>query len=104
LKLLISINRTFRENLLTGLEIDEQLAREKVFHSPACTTALSPLIGYHKAAELAEYMKTHKTDIFTANEAIGTLDPDKLRILLKPENLVKKGFTAKDIREMRAQK
>jgi aspartate ammonia-lyase len=100
LKLLISMNRAFEEKLLKGLQVNEEVASRKLFNSPAVTTALSPLIGYHRAAELAKQMKESGQNIFDANKSIGMIEADKLNKLMEPGNLLKKGFTMKDIQEM----
>jgi len=99
LKLMISMNRATRDHLLNGLEVDEEVARARLFQSPSITTALSPLIGYHHAGKLAKEMKKSGTDIFTANRSLGMLHEEKLKALMQPENLLRKGFTMKDIRE-----
>ena len=44
-------------------------------------------------------MKKSGTDIFTANRSLGMLHEEKLKALMQPENLLRKGFTMKDIRE-----
>jgi aspartate ammonia-lyase len=100
LKLLISANHAFREHLLKGLEIDETVAASRLFRSPAVTTALSPLIGYHRAGELARTMKHENTDIFEANDRLGLLPADRLKRIMQPEYLLKKGFSMKDIRDL----
>jgi aspartate ammonia-lyase len=100
LRLLISMNRAFEEKVLKGIQVHEDEARRKLFNSPAVTTALSPLIGYNRAAELASRMKTMKQSIFQANESLGTIDPEKLEKLMEPGYLLKKGFTIDDIREL----
>ncbi|MDX2430589.1 MAG: lyase family protein, partial [Bacteroides sp.] len=100
LKLLISMNRAMREQMLKGMEIDEVKARTHLYGSPAVTTALSPLIGYHRAAELAKTMKEDEMSIFEANKKLGVLDEIKLEKLMEPDQLLKKGFTMDDIREL----
>ena len=100
LRLLISMNRAFEEKVLKGIRVHEDEARRKLFNSPAVTTALSPLIGYNRAAELASQMKKMKQTIFQANESLGTIDPKKLEKLMEPGYLLKKGFTIDDIREL----
>jgi aspartate ammonia-lyase len=100
LRLLISMNRAFEEKVLKGIRVHEDEARRKLFNSPAVTTALSPLIGYNRAAELAAQMKKMKQSIFQANESLGTIDPKKLEKLMAPGYLLKKGFTIDDIREL----
>ena len=100
LRLLISMNRAFEEKVLKGIRVHEDEARRKLFNSPAVTTALTPLIGYNRAAELASQMKKMKQTIFQANESLGTIDPEKLEKLMEPGYLLKKGFTIDDIREL----
>lgn len=100
LKTLINMNHSMREQMLDGLVVHEEVAREKLFTSPAVTTALSPLIGYNKAAQLAKEMKRTGKDIFSVNKALTIIDPGKLIRLMKPENLIKMGFTMSDIREV----
>ncbi|MDF1576287.1 MAG: lyase family protein [Bacteroidales bacterium] len=100
LKLLISMNRAFEQKMLKGLKVFEKEAKRKLFDSPAITTALSPLIGYNRAAELAAQMKSEKQNIFEANETLGIIDAGKLKKLMEPANLLKKGFTINDIIEL----
>jgi aspartate ammonia-lyase len=100
LRILISINRAMRDQMLEGLEIDEEKAKNRLYMSPAVTTALSPLIGYHRAARLAKVMKEDSLSIFEANERLGLLDRLKLEKLMEPGQLLKKGFTMNDIREL----
>lgn len=100
LKLMVSMNRSLKDQMLDGLQVSENVAKKKLFRSPAVTTALSPLIGYHRAAELAKKMKETGEDIFKANEALKILEKHKLELLMEPDNLLKKGFTMNDIREV----
>ncbi|MDZ7777933.1 MAG: hypothetical protein U5L09_21120 [Bacteroidales bacterium] len=65
--------------------------------SPSVTTALVPFIGYKKAAVLAEKMKAEQKDIYQANEELDLISREKLDNLLKPQNLLKLGFSVKDI-------
>lgn len=100
LKILIQMNNSLREQMLDGLVVHEEVAREKLFTSPAVTTALSPLIGYNKATELAKEMKKSGRDIFSVNEKLSVIEAETLTRLMKPENLIKLGFTMNDIREV----
>jgi aspartate ammonia-lyase len=97
IKLLIAANNSIKQNLIEGLLINTDTAKQKVYRSPSVSTALSPYIGYHKAACLAKEMKSTGTDIFTANEKLQLIDPIKLKTLLQPENLLKLGFSIKDL-------
>jgi aspartate ammonia-lyase len=100
LKLLISMNRAVREKMLKGIRVHEKVASRKLFASPAVTTALTPLIGYNRAAELARKMKETGQDIFQTNETLGIIETDILKKLMEPGKLLQKGFTIKDIREL----
>jgi aspartate ammonia-lyase len=95
--LLISCNITLLNNLFSGLIINEKAGYEAVIYSPSITTALSPHIGYHKAAELAAIMKEKKINIFEANDILKLIDGKKLKSILEPGNLLKLGFSLDDL-------
>lgn len=97
LKLLIACDKTLLTNLLEGLKVNESAGYEALMHSPSVTTALTPHIGYHKAAELAKLMKEKEIDIFEANTILKAIDPAKLDTILKPGNLLKLGFSIDDL-------
>ncbi len=97
IKLLIACNKTITENLITGLTIDHNIASEELSKSPSITTALVPYIGYNKASELAKYMKSKNLNVFDANKELSYVNEEKLIDLLQPQNLLKEGFSLKDI-------
>jgi len=97
LKLLVACDNTLKKNLFSGLTVNAEASLDQLFRSPAITTALLPYIGYHKAAELAVYMKTNGKDIFDSNRDTAMLDEEKLKTLMKPENLLKLGYTWSEI-------
>lgn len=101
LKILISMNQTITSNLLEGLIVNKDLAESRLFRTPGITTALSPYIGYHKAAELARLMKEKAMSIFEANAELKTISASKLEELMKPDRLLKKGFTMKEVKEVK---
>jgi aspartate ammonia-lyase len=92
LKMLISCNSTLLANLFSGLTIDETAGYKALIFSPSITTALSPHIGYHKAAEVALLMKEKKINIFEANYILKVIEDEKLKSILQPGNLLKLGF------------
>ncbi|MCX6270095.1 MAG: lyase family protein [Bacteroidetes bacterium] len=97
LKLLVSAGNTLSDNLFDGLKVHTEKGKDRLFRSPSVTTALSPYIGYHKAAEIAMLMKEHALDVFEANEKLGFIDDKKIIEILLPENLLKMGYTLDDI-------
>ncbi len=97
LKLLIAADMTVSVNLISGLTIEQGIGVSRLYKSPAITTALSPLIGYRKAVMLAKEMKLSGCDIFEANQKLNLVEDEKLKRILKPENLLKTGFTLSDL-------
>ncbi|MCU0456099.1 MAG: lyase family protein [Bacteroidales bacterium] len=98
LRLLIACNRTLKDNLLSGLHVNEKAGYDALMRSPSITTALTPYIGYHKAAELAALMKEKGIDIFVSNNMLRAIDPEKLSEILKPGNLLKLGFSLDELK------
>ena len=97
LKLLIGADQTIKNNLISNLKIYPKVALDRLYRSPAVTTALSPVIGYNKASELAKLIKTEGIDIFKANEKLNFLSEEKLKVILKPSGLLKMGYQIKDL-------
>lgn len=95
--MLINCCITLKTNLFDGLTVDAKRASERLYNSPAITTALLPYIGYNKAGELAREMKENSIDIFTANDRLQLVPPQKLHAILSPDVLLKTGFLLNDI-------
>jgi aspartate ammonia-lyase len=79
------------------MQVNSEISKQQLYLSPSIATALIPLVGYTKAGKLAQYMRDHKCDIFTANAELKLLDDKKINKSLKVENLMKLGFTIGDI-------
>ncbi len=97
LKLLISANKTLLDNLFKELSVNSKISKTKLYKSPAITTALLAHIGYNKASELAEEMQYCGIDIFEANKKLNFIEENKLSEILKPNNLLKSGYSIEDI-------
>ncbi|HEY4788080.1 MAG TPA: lyase family protein [Bacteroidales bacterium] len=98
LKLLLAADKTLKENLFGGLRINTEIAETRLFSSPAITTALSPYIGYHKASVLAKEMKSSGCTVFEANRSLKLMDETQLRTILQPQNLLKLGYSIRDLK------
>ncbi|MCX6282833.1 MAG: lyase family protein, partial [Bacteroidetes bacterium] len=96
LKLLISVNHSIKSNLLEGLVINHETSLERLMQSPSITTALVPVIGYNKSSQLARLMKAEHLSVMEANDRLKLTDPENLKELLKPENLLQLGYTIGD--------
>ena len=99
LKLLIAADTSALKHLMGDIIIDSGISEARVMSSPAVTTALLPFIGYNKASEMAALMKEAGLNIFQANEKLGYVNPEKLKEILRPENLVQGGYRLKDLEE-----
>jgi aspartate ammonia-lyase len=97
IRLLTACNITLLRNLISGLKVNTLTSLETLLKSPSITTALVPYLGYHKASELARIMSSRGLDIFMANSVTGLMDRERLEIILKPENLLKMGYTISDL-------
>jgi aspartate ammonia-lyase len=97
IRLLNSSCISAERNLISGLSVNRQTGYDLLMRSPSITTALTPVIGYHKAEELATFMKENGCDIFEANTQTGTIDKKRLEELLQPGNLLKSGFSLEEL-------
>lgn len=97
LKLLISANNTLMSNMIQGIDVDVERTNDLLFRNPSITTALLPYIGFNKSAVLANTMKSEGLNIFEANEKLKLIDGSKLKEIVKPDNLLKLGFSLKEI-------
>ena len=97
IELLTASCDTLKENLFSDLKVDTKTAQKNLFASPAITTALIPYIGYTNASEIAKTMKSENFDIFEANNKLNLISKEKLEQILKPEFLLKAGFSIYDI-------
>ncbi len=98
LDLLISANRSMADYLLKGLTVNEtDEARRHITESPSLTTALIPYIGYKKATELALMMREKHIDIFSLNNELHFIEKELLEELIKAHQLLKTGYTLKEI-------
>jgi aspartate ammonia-lyase len=98
LNLLVASCKTAEENLIKGLEVNDNSGYLSLSHSSAVTTALVPYVGYHRAGELANLMKQKDCDIIEANRILNIIDEVKLKKILQPGNLLKLGFSLDDLK------
>lgn len=99
LKLLRAINQTLKDNMMEQLTVNTRVALERLYQSPSIATALSPYVGYNKAADLARLMKEKNINIFDANDHFQYMEQGKLKSLLSSDNLLKMGFMINDLLE-----
>jgi aspartate ammonia-lyase len=97
IKLMTAACETLSSNLFPLLGINSGNAYAALVKSPSVTTALVPYIGYHNAVLLAKEMKEKDLTIFEANNTLKLIDGGKLLSVITPGNLLKLGFSLKDL-------
>jgi len=80
--------RTFRVFAVEGIEPDRRRIRENVASSLMLVTALTPLIGYDKAAEVAKKAYAQGETLREACLELGYLSADEFDAAVKPEDMV----------------
>jgi fumarate hydratase, class II len=80
--------RTFREFCVEGIRADRERIAELVDRSLMLVTALSPRIGYDKAAEIAKKAHHEGTTLKEAALALGYLTEEEYDEAVRPERMV----------------
>ncbi|MBT9252560.1 MAG: class II fumarate hydratase [Brockia lithotrophica] len=88
LKLLADAVRAFTAFALRGLEADERAMRGHLSRSLMLVTALSPRIGYERAAEVARLAHREGITLREAAARLGVLSPEEFDQLVRPEDMV----------------
>ncbi len=89
IELLSDASRSFREHCVVGLEADRTRIDEHVANSLMLVTALTPRIGYDKAAEIAKKAHKEGTTLRVAALALGHLDEAEFDELMRPEAMTR---------------
>ena len=87
-RLLTDATRTFREFAVEGLEPDVERIRQHVENSLMLVTALSPIIGYDKSAEVAKKAHHDGSTLREAAVALGYLSGDEFDQAVRPEDMI----------------
>ena len=87
-RLLADACRTFREFCVEGLQPDRARIEELVGRSLMLVTALTPQIGYDKAAEIAKKAHHEGTTLKDAALALGYLSEEEYDEAVRPEKMV----------------
>jgi fumarate hydratase class II len=88
LRLLADATRAFREFAVEGLEADAARIAEHVQSSLMLVTALTPLIGYDKAAEVAHKAHHDGTTLRQATLDLGYLSAEEFDQAVRPEDMI----------------
>jgi fumarate hydratase class II len=86
-RLLADACRSFVDHCVNGMQLDRERIATNVKNSLMLVTALSPKIGYDKAAEIAHTAHQEHTSLREAALKLGYLDAKEFDELVKPENM-----------------
>jgi fumarate hydratase class II len=79
----------FADKCVTGIEADEQRCKEMIEQSLAMCTALAPVIGYDRAAELAKQAYSSGRTIREVATEAQVLPEEELERLLDPASMTR---------------
>ena len=101
IQLLAEAAGSFDERCATGIEPDERRIREHLENSLMLVTALTPHIGYEKAAQIS--LKAYREDLSLRQAALklGFLTEDQFDEWVRPEEMTHptSGLQSRDQRE-----
>jgi fumarate hydratase class II len=90
--LLAAVTRVFADKALAGTAANEETCRAYVEISPSMATALNPLIGYDKAAEIAKRAFKERRPVRELAKEMTTLSDDEIERALDPARQTKPGL------------
>ncbi|MBR2667279.1 MAG: class II fumarate hydratase [Oscillospiraceae bacterium] len=89
-RLLADVMDSFRVHCVSGIRVNEEQMSRYLERSLMSVTALNPLLGYDKAAEVAKLAYREGLTPLQAVVKLGYLDEAAAREALDPENMLKK--------------
>ena len=91
IRLLADAARSFTDNCVDGIRADETRIRELMQRSLMLVTALTPRIGYDKAAKIAKTAHANGTTLREEAIRLGYLTGDEFDRLVRPERMTRPG-------------
>ncbi|MEZ4524975.1 MAG: hypothetical protein R2941_03535 [Desulfobacterales bacterium] len=94
-RLLSDAIRSFADHLLKGLQADTERIDKLMRNSLMLVTALSPHIGYDKAAKTAHEAHKNRASLKDTAVKLGYVTAEEFDRLVRPEEMVKPGLRSK---------
>ncbi|MCB2186671.1 MAG: class II fumarate hydratase [Deltaproteobacteria bacterium] len=88
LNLLTDVCRSFTRRALLGLAVNQARVQEHLSRSLMLVTALSPVLGYDQAAEVAHKAQSEALTLREACLALGCLSGEEFDRLVRPETML----------------
>ncbi|MBW1798344.1 MAG: class II fumarate hydratase [Deltaproteobacteria bacterium] len=95
IRLLSDATVSFTDNLVSGIQADKNRIDELLHKSLMLVTALSPHIGYDKAAQVAHEAFEHGSTLKETAAKLGYVSEDDFNRIVRPEEMVKPGIPKK---------
>jgi fumarate hydratase class II len=89
--LLAAVSRVFADKALAGLVANADTCRDYIEISPSMATALNPLIGYDKAAEIAKRSFKERRTVREVAREMTSLTPAQIDEALDPARQTQPG-------------
>ena len=86
-RLLADVIRSFDERCVSGIRANQAKMKEYLNRSLMSVTALSPLIGYEKASQIAQKALREDLSVREAALALGYLSEAEFDAAYHPENM-----------------
>ncbi len=89
--LMSNASRLLADKAISSFKVNEENLKKNLSLNPILVTALNPIIGYQKAAEIAKKAYQNKQPIIEVAAEETDLSLDELTALLDPEKLIEGG-------------
>jgi len=89
IRLLTDTMTNFRQFLVDGMQLNEKKIADYVERSLMLVTALSPVIGYDKASQIAHYALDHDLSLKEAALKLNYISSDEFDKIVDPKKMVK---------------
>ncbi|OGV69492.1 MAG: aspartate ammonia-lyase [Lentisphaerae bacterium RIFOXYB12_FULL_65_16] len=92
LDLLCGASALAADRCIRGITADRNRCRDLALRSAMMATVLVPVIGYHKAVEVAQAMRQEGLDLFAATQKVAGLPRERVAPLVEPAAVNALGF------------
>jgi fumarate hydratase, class II len=84
----------FADKAITGLVINRDQIEEQIEMNPILVSALNPIVGYEKAAQIARRAYAERRRVKDVAAEMTDIEPDRLQRLLNPRRMTEGGITS----------
>lgn len=92
IELMTSCARSLADKVIADFVVEETVLRRALAKNPVLVTALNPILGYQRAAEIAKEAYASGRDIIDVAEEMSDISRERLEQLLEPARLAEGGL------------